>query len=71
MTFMTASKSFSMHTRDSTGIVYRPILTYSHSYRIPPYEMLEKVEKVVNLAFQNQKVLRYRDQFGLNEGVET
>ena len=39
--------------------------------RNPPYEMLEKVEKVVNLAFKNPKLLRYRDQFGLNQGVET
>ncbi len=39
--------------------------------RNPPYEMLEKVEKVVNLAFQNPKFLRYRDQSGLNQGVET
>ncbi len=38
--------------------------------RNPPCEMLEKVEKVVNLAFQNPKFLRYRDQFGLNKGVE-
>jgi|GEM_PF-4131616 len=29
-----------------------------------------KVEKVVNLAFRNPKFLRYRDQFGLNQGVE-
>ena len=26
---------------------------------------------VVNLAFQNPKFLRYRDQSGLNQGVET
>ena len=39
--------------------------------RNPPYEMLERVEKVVELAFQNPKFLRYRDQFGLNQGVET
>lgn len=29
--------------------------------RNPPFEPLEKVEKVVNLAFQNPKSLRYRD----------
>jgi transposase-like protein len=33
--------------------------------RNPPYEMLEKVERVVNLAFQKPKLLRYREQFGL------
>jgi transposase-like protein len=34
--------------------------------RNPPHEMLEKVEIVVNLAFQKPKSLRYRDQFGLD-----
>jgi hypothetical protein len=32
----------------------------------PPDEMLEKVELVINLAFQNPKTLRYRDFYGLN-----
>ena len=32
----------------------------------PPDEMLEKVELVINLAFCNPKVLRYRDFYGLN-----
>jgi transposase-like protein len=32
----------------------------------PPHEPLEKVEQVVNLAFQNPKLLRYRELFGLN-----
>jgi transposase-like protein len=31
----------------------------------PPDEMLEKVELVINLAFQNPKMLRYREFFGL------
>ena len=34
--------------------------------RNPPYELLEKVEKVINLAFQKPKSLRYREQFGLD-----
>jgi transposase-like protein len=38
--------------------------------RNPPFEPLEKVEKLVYLAFQNPKLLRYRDQFGLNGGVD-
>jgi hypothetical protein len=38
--------------------------------RNPPIELLKKVENLVNLAFQNPKLLRYRDQFGLNQGVE-
>jgi len=36
--------------------------------RNPPFEPLEKLEKVVTLVFQNPKSLHYRDQFGLNEG---
>lgn len=34
--------------------------------RNPPHEPLEKVARIVNLAFGNPKSLRYRDQFGLN-----
>lgn len=34
--------------------------------RNPPYEMLEKVDRLVNLAFQYPKLLRYRQQFGLD-----
>ena len=33
--------------------------------RNPPYEMLEKVERIVYIVFQNPKPLRYREQFGL------
>jgi transposase-like protein len=35
----------------------------------PPLEMLEKVELVIKLAFQNPKLLRYRDFFGVNPGI--
>lgn len=38
--------------------------------RNPPFDPLEKVEKVVNLAFENPKSLRYRNQFGLSAGFE-
>ena len=34
--------------------------------RNPPYAMLEEVEKVVNLAFQNPKCLCHRDPVSLN-----
>jgi hypothetical protein len=34
----------------------------------PPHEMLEKVEKIINLAFQNPRSLRYRDFYGENTG---
>jgi len=36
----------------------------------PPSKPLEKVDKLVNLAFQNPKHLRYRDQFGVNQGID-
>lgn len=39
--------------------------------RNPPTKPLEKVEKLVHLAFQNPRFLRYRDQFGLNKGFDT
>lgn len=38
--------------------------------RNPPSEPLEKVEKLLYLAFQNPISLRYRDQFGYNQGVK-
>ena len=38
--------------------------------RNPPYDALAKVEKVVSLAFQNPKILRYREQFSVNKGFE-
>jgi hypothetical protein len=34
--------------------------------KLPPNEMLEKVELVINSAFQNPKTLRYRDFYSLN-----
>ena len=35
----------------------------------PPVDMLEKVEVVLKMAFQNPKLLRYRDFFGLNTDI--
>ena len=35
----------------------------------PPVEMLEKVELVINLAFRNPKLLRYREFYGLDAGL--
>ena len=32
----------------------------------PPVEMLEKVELVIKMAFENPKLLRYRDFYGVN-----
>jgi hypothetical protein len=36
----------------------------------PPHNMLEKVEIVVNLGFQNPKLLRYRNFYGINTRVK-
>jgi transposase-like protein len=38
--------------------------------RNPPSEPLEKIEKLLHLAFLNPKSLRYRDQFGANQGYD-
>jgi len=35
----------------------------------PPADLLEKVELVIKMAFQNPKTLRYRDMFGINTGI--
>ena len=34
----------------------------------PPYDKLEKVDYLLNLAFENPKLLRFRDMFGYNRG---
>jgi transposase-like protein len=39
--------------------------------RNPPFEPLEKVEKFMNLAFQNPKLLRYREQLGSNQAIDS
>ena len=36
----------------------------------PPSNMLEKVEQVINLAFQNPKLLRYREFYAVNTGLD-
>jgi len=36
----------------------------------PPDDFLEKVDLIINLAFQNPKLLRYRDFYGDNTGIE-
>jgi hypothetical protein len=35
----------------------------------PPVDLLEKVEQIVNLAFQNPRLLRYRDFYAGNTDV--
>jgi transposase-like protein len=44
---------------------YANLFVFAHN---SPAEPLEKMEKLLNLAFQNPKLLRYRNQFGLNQG---
>jgi transposase-like protein len=44
---------------------YANLFIFAHN---PPSEPLEKVKKLLNLAFQTTKLLRYRNQFGLNQG---
>ena len=34
----------------------------------PPSDKLEKVEKLLNLVFENPKLLRYRDMYAANRG---
>jgi hypothetical protein len=36
----------------------------------PPVDLLEKVALVVEMGFQNPKLLRYRDLFAMHEGIE-
>jgi hypothetical protein len=31
-----------------------------------PKDHLEKVEKIIKMVFENPKLLRYRDQFGVD-----
>lgn len=37
----------------------------------PPAEKLEKVDRLLNLAFENPKILRYRDMYASNKGFST
>jgi hypothetical protein len=36
-----------------------------------PTELLEKVERVINLGFQNPRLLRYREFYTANTNVDT
>ena len=35
----------------------------------PPGDMLEKVDLVIEMAFKNPKLLRYRDYYSVNTGI--
>ena len=52
-----------------SGFVRKDIQGYLNLFAFvtnPPHEMLAKVELVINLAFKNPKLLRYRDFYGVN-----
>jgi hypothetical protein len=36
----------------------------------PPDDLFEKVDLIINLGFQNPKLLRYRDFYCINSGIE-
>jgi len=52
-----------------SGFIRKDINGYLNLFSLvtnPPDEMLAKVERVVDLAFKNPKLLRYRDFYGVN-----
>lgn len=54
-----------------SGFDRRQIQSYLNLYSFvlnPPFERLEKVDKILNLVFQNPKLLRYRDRTSVNKG---
>ncbi len=54
-----------------SGFERSQIQSYLNLYAFvlnPPYDKLEKVEKLLNLAFENPKMLRYRDMYTVNRG---
>jgi transposase-like protein len=58
-----------MFLNSQTGFKREDIQGYLNLFALvtnPPDEMLSKVERVINLAFQNPKTLRYRDLFASN-----
>lgn len=54
-----------------SGFERSQIQSYLNLYAFvlnPPSDKLEKVEKLLNLAFENPKLLRYRDMYAVNRG---
>lgn len=54
-----------------SGFDRRQIQGYLNLYSFvlnPPFERLEKVDKILNLVFQNPILLRYRDRTSVNKG---
>jgi predicted RNA-binding Zn-ribbon protein involved in translation (DUF1610 family) len=55
-----------------SGFMRRDIQGYLNLFALvsnPPYDPLEKMEKVIKMAFRNPKMLRYRDYFAANSEV--
>jgi hypothetical protein len=58
-----------MFLNSHTGFKREDIQGYLNLFALvtnPPDEMLAKVEPAINLAFQNPKILRYREFYGAN-----
>lgn len=56
-----------------SGFERSQIQSYLNLYAFvlnPPLDKLEKVEKLLTLAFENPKLLRYRDMYTVNRGFE-
>ena len=54
-----------------SGFDRRQIQAYLNLYSFvlnPPFDRLEKVDIILNLVFQNPKLLRYRNRTSVNKG---
>ena len=57
-----------------SGFDRRQIQAYLNLYSFvlnPPFDRLEKVDIILNLVFQNPKLLRYRNRTSVNKGFFT
>lgn len=59
------------HDKRQSGFDRKEIQGYLDLYAFvlnPPSDKLEKVDILLNLVFQNPKILRYRDMYAANKG---
>ena len=61
--FLNAHSSFARNSLQG----YLNLFTFVSN---PPVDMLEKVELIINLAFQNPRLLRYRDFYAVNTSTD-
>ena len=62
----------SLGEANHSGFERCQIQAYLNLYALvlnPPHDKLEKVDLLLNLAFQNPKLLRFRDMFTENRGI--